>query len=547
MSILNKLINSDLSNDNLTFICRSTLNYYKVKNTLSRVNELINNNLEYPSILALIDTLKHYGIACAAFRKNEHEYANFETPFICSIQQHDWSNPYLTLVTSVDLDTIHYLDPLKKVEKVIPVAEFIKMDKNIILLMDGTNISHEIDYKRSIKLEKTRKIRETIILLIIFAIWFAIVAYNLTKFPSPHSIYGTLSFLFLTIGTIFSILLLWKEVDSHTPFLKEVCGGNGRKFNCDAVLNSKGASILGLNWSVIGFSYFITLLISQSLFGLTNASFLPYWSMIQLLAVPYTIYSIYYQWKIVKQWCPLCLVVQGALFLSAVSSLIYIIFFGLQFSTLFPLFTLSSIGISVLGLVSGILPILKTYKESAQNEKNWKRLRFNRDIFYALLHKETAIQFQTDQLGIQIGNPNAKNEIIKVCNPYCGPCSQAHPFLSELIQYDSDIKVRIIFTATGNNEDFKTAPVSLFLAIQEQLGIESVTDALDKWYRQENKDYQVFASSYQIDEKLEEQKEKINAMREWCDLMKIRATPTYFVNGYELPDLYQISELKHIL
>jgi len=41
------------------------------------------------------------------------------------------------------------------------------------------------------------------------------------------------------------------------------------------------------------------------------------------------------------------------------------------------------------------------------------------------------------------------------------------------------------------------------------------------------------------------QKEKIYAMRAWCDSMKIRVTPTIFVNGAELPESYLIAELKN--
>ena len=36
---------------------------------------------------------------------------------------------------------------------------------------------------------------------------------------------------------------------------------------------------------------------------------------INILALPYTIFSVYYQWRVAKQWCVLCLVVQGLLIL----------------------------------------------------------------------------------------------------------------------------------------------------------------------------------------------------------------------------------------
>lgn len=148
-------------------------------------------------------------------------------------------------------------------------------------------------------------------------------------------------------------------------------------------------------------------------------------------------------------------------------------------------------------------------------------------------------------MGIVVGNPNAQNEIIKVCNPYCGPCAKAHPELEQILKQNADVKVRIIFTASGEEDDLKTAPVQHLLAIQEKYGMDVVNQALDDWYLADKKDYETFAQKYPMNGELIQQKEKIYAMRDWCDAMKIRATPTIFINGAELPDIYRISELKN--
>lgn len=66
----------------------------------------------------------------------------------------------------------------------------------------------------------------------------------------------------------------------------------------------------------------------------------------------------------------------------------------------------------------------------------------------------------------------------------------------------------------------------------------------DNWYMAKAKDYPVFAKKYPMNGELQLQKDKIKAMHHWCDQMKIRATPTLFINGYELPESYQVNELK---
>ncbi|MGS2737720.1 hypothetical protein [Sinomicrobium sp. M5D2P17] len=46
---------------------------------------------------------------------------------------------------------------------------------------------------------------------------------------------------------------------------------------------------------------------------------------------------------------------------------------------------------------------------------------------------------------------------------------------------------------------------------------------------------------------LEEQRIKITAMRQWCDIENITQTPTIFINGYELPKEYLVEDLKEVL
>ena len=46
---------------------------------------------------------------------------------------------------------------------------------------------------------------------------------------------------------------------------------------------------------------------------------------------------------------------------------------------------------------------------------------------------------------------------------------------------------------------------------------------------------------------LSKQGEKINLMDEWCNEIEIKATPTIFLNGYQLPDAYSIEDLQYFL
>ena len=76
---------------------------------------------------------------------------------------------------------------------------------------------------------------------------------------------------------------------------------------------------------------------------------------------------------------------------------------------------------------------------------------------------------------------------------------------------------------------------------------ETIKHALDDWYFSDKKDYKVFAEKYPLNGELQQQDEKVAAMRDWCEKADIKFTPTFFVNGYQLPDIYTINDLTYFL
>jgi protein-disulfide isomerase len=47
---------------------------------------------------------------------------------------------------------------------------------------------------------------------------------------------------------------------------------------------------------------------------------------------------------------------------------------------------------------------------------------------------------------------------------------------------------------------------------------------------------------------LKKQENKIDAMQSWCDKTGIYFTPTFFVNGFQLPEeIYNVNDLKYFL
>ena len=190
----------------------------------------------------------------------------------------------------------------------------------------------------------------------------------------------------------------------------------------------------------------------------------------------------------------------------------------------------------------------KKVQASKYEKRNYLQLKYNDEVFWSLLYKQPSIiDNSTDGLGITIGNPQAKHTIVKVCNPYCGPCATAHPELDKIIEQNPEVKAQIIFTATNNENDRAAKPVKHLLAIAEK-GDEHITyQALDDWYLASQKDYDAFAAKYPMNGELIKQNEKLSKMKAWCDEVDIQFTPTIFINGYQLPKTYQIKDISYFI
>ncbi|WP_262890689.1 thioredoxin domain-containing protein [Gelidibacter maritimus] len=320
--------------------------------------------------------------------------------------------------------------------------------------------------------------------------------------------------------------------------------GGYKKINCNVVLDSKQATLFNgtISLSLLGFSYFFGTLSYLVISGFSFAAF-SVLGLLSYITLPIILTSIYYQ-AVLKQWCKFCIIIQAVL----IGEIGIVYFSGFNFMAIAPenLFLLLALFlIPILGWKL-IKPMLDKEKESNVHKRALKKIKNNPNVLEGLLVKSRKIKTVTTGLGITLFNDTAKYHVIKVCNPYCGPCAKAHPILENLVNAGK-INLQVLFTVHANGEDVKAKPVSHFLAIDELGDRSRIRQALDDWYLAEKKDYETFATKYPMNGELEKQTTKIEAMRQWCDAENITLTPTIFINGYELPKEYSIEDLKEVL
>ncbi|MFT3749898.1 MAG: vitamin K epoxide reductase family protein [Agriterribacter sp.] len=521
---------------------------HKVSITDTTIRTSLETHPDYPSLLSISDFLHNYNIENIALKTKVENFSAFSAPFIAHITLPRTKEKGFALVHAVRNNTILYEDTNKNKLIEEDISQFKQRFSGYALLVDSTEAISEKDFGRKQRQEKFKGIAETVAILFLPVIVLIQLVSLLIIQPPSVVIFPALFLLLSLTGTAISFLLLLFEIDNHNPLLKEICLG-GKKVNCEAVIQSRASGIGGVSWSCIGFCYFSGILLMQLFTGITNRHTLSLLTLFNLLSLPYVFFSIYYQWKVVKQWCLLCLAVQAVLLLQllislggAFHSLTFLTMSFAGFTQMLALFLLPALVFYI------TIPALKKSKEGKEHHNELQRFKNSSQVFDVLLGRQKKIQQATEGLGITLGNPNAPYRIIKVCNPYCGPCAKAHPVIEGLIEQNNDIQLQIIFTASGDDADFKTPPVRHFLAIASKNDESLTKQMLDDWYNAPAKDYTAFSKKYPVKNKdLLEQNEKIRAMNVWCEVQEISFTPTFFVNEFQLPDAYSIADLKYLL
>lgn len=556
MKLINDLLNPiNICEDAAVFL----LKQLNVKFTTLHLKNELKGHPDYPSLLCIADVLSaSYKISTIPIKVDQNKIpaiAEIPTPFFVHMKS-TIKGQLLSVVTKFTEKEIEVYNPeIRKIE-LLSIEKFEDRFLGSILYVEVSEDSKEKEFEQHFKVERQLKNINNVIKFTLPTISLLICIY--LSFTNPASLIIPPILLTITtlVGCFITILLLWQEIDSFNPALKKICQIN-KKVNCDAILNSKAAKIFGISWSSIGFSYFCGILMTFLIGGLSNVTILYLLAGINLLVLPYVFYSIFYQWRIAKQWCLLCLLVQAVIVLQFIINIIsgYIVVLRVDQSTIITSFSvLGSFGFSVTAILI-IIPALQKAKTGIEKSTELRQLKYNPIIFEALLKKERCVPMPLSGIGITIGNPIGKFKIIKVCNPYCGPCASAHPTIHSLLENRDDVCVQIIFPATENKNDMRKKPISHFLAIDSKNNKQEIFKALDDWYSAPIKDYNRFYEKYPIGEELFNQNDKVKLMLDWCENVEIKFTPTFFLclnsqvpnpELYELPQNYDLIDLNYL-
>jgi len=253
-------------------------------------------------------------------------------------------------------------------------------------------------------------------------------------------------------------------------------------------------------------------------------------------ALPYTLFSVYYQARVARIWCPLCLGVQVVFITEAAWGATGTL---LPVSTTQVFATLLAFALAALGWLL-LRPVLESAQKQRGDHQELMAFKRNPILFDTLLHEQDAIPVLPSHLRpVWLGNSDGNHILTIVTNPYCGPCKQQHEDLRVLLSQSSAIKARLIFFAGETASDKVTQLAQHLLALDS----DRVHDALTAWFAQTQFNYDTWAQQFPLPADSDDALSTAIEHGRWCWSVGVTATPTTFFDDYRLPVHYDLTDL----
>ncbi|AMR32030.1 hypothetical protein A0256_11665 [Mucilaginibacter sp. PAMC 26640] len=286
-------------------VLRQFLNLLGLSVSKEQLTNEISIHPDYPNLLALNDVANNFGAAANAYRISADDLMEVPCPFIAHTRK---KGSEFMLVTAINENEITLTDHLRKKYKT-KLSDFTSIFNDVVLIAETVSETAKIASPFKLLSDENKAAIAFFLAFTCFA--FAI---GLHFIPAVAGWILPVVALLKTAGLAVSVLLLIQSIDKNNPLVQTLCGGGGKTY-CNAILTSNAANVFeGLTWSEVGFFYFTSTWLAV-LFGGGNLALLQLLAVLNIISLPYTFYSIYYQWRIAKQWCVFCCAVQALLWL----------------------------------------------------------------------------------------------------------------------------------------------------------------------------------------------------------------------------------------
>lgn len=506
----------------------------KITNTTLR-SELLKEPT-FPSLLSLSNVLNDFNIYNTPIAINTKQIAKIPLPSIAFLE----NGMGFVTINKVELENnkIEYLhDQLGAFTE--SITEFSQNWQGLVLIAKPDEKSEEECFEANRKLEKISNFRMPFIYAsLAFILGYFI--FNKTQVVANKQAVHFYGITFIKIaGLVLSMILIKlniygdKCIEDSTSLITRI----KNKFVIS--LNLESRKILGwLTWSEIGLIYFITGLFSLFLNNTNNALVFLKW--FNIITIPYTLWALYYQIAVIRQWCFICM---GAM------ALLWFEFYFLTTTPLFlkenTFFPINLFLITILSVTVFWVFVKKHLISSLTNETlyhSFQRTKFNTEFVKSMFNSNQSFTpIFEDMQTLLVGNHDAEHTIIAVLNPNSTVSAIRFNELVSLSNLNTKINCKIILVPDSLNDLIGIKVIRNIFNLPDDQRLS----ALSKWFKQPN--FKKHAFKNDLNES-DESSIGLNANTSWVFLARIPLTmPTVFFNKSILSSIYNIKDIPKLL
>ncbi|MGM0642072.1 MAG: vitamin K epoxide reductase family protein, partial [Thermotogota bacterium] len=485
----------------------------------------LKTHFQYPSLKSLCDVLEEYKISYDIYKLPFEKLIEINNPFIASTTKR---NSEILFIQKIDTQNIYFRNNNQKLIKQ-DLNEFKESFTGVIIILSPSKESVEPDYKE--KFQNNFLIKTTLFFL--FVLYFITnVIYSKSNLDNSYLLFVI---IIKIIGAFISFLIVLEEQSFEHKLLKRFCNISSA-FSCKSVLSSSYAKVFGiLTVADISLIYFLAslsyLITSQSY----NSALMIYViSSLTVLMVPI---MLYVQINRIKKMCPLCLLIQLILLLELI---LHIFNFKTGQFIIKELIVFGNI-FFIIGLVAYLI---KHQKILIQNQYFYKyKVEYflrNPNVFSSIFNS-TKVDFsqKNDKLSFQLGNPDSKIKITCFISLSCSSCAKEFKNILNLLDENKNILFDFYFLVS-NKEPLPI--INTLYHIKEHESKELLLKSIKEWYSEKN--YKKWLSKYPTNNSnIIHQLTKRN-LGVYKNL-RIKKLPTYFINGYLLPEAYELNDIRY--
>lgn len=491
--------------------------------------ELLTSHPDYPSLLSITDVLDGLGIENITAVIDKASLGEIDTPLLAHMQEGEF----------------RLIKPGKSAGK--SADDFYTRWDGIVLAAEATSILNEAGRKAFAKQR-----RRTIFF---YALLASALTFTAMIVLSAASLIHSLLIVSDVVGVVVAVLIVRKDMGISDGPEGSFCFG-GDPDDCNAVIRSTTNGLPSwIRWSDAGLIFFTGhfFLLTLPAAGYSTAVTLGICRMLAVGAMLFVVYSIYYQWRVLRKWCFLCLVTCCLLcfqfFCLSGQDAMWGNPFTREGMAAFCIF----FTVMLVWLLSG--PVIKENTELRR--KIAEKLRFKNDVdtFLPLAERQRRVDTSPFMHELEMGKPGAQVQVLVGCNPYCNPCARAHRVLHGLAErFEGRVSIVTRFDIKLNPENDRKCQAAghiLTAAFGPDQGggdPKHIMQVLDDWFSSMNAGE--FCKAYGISSMPVFQDTLLKTLelhQAWSEASNISFTPTIFINGCELPEKYSVDDLPILI